>query len=397
MFKRLIVCCDGTWNTADQANAGKPCPTNVTKLAVSIRPADSDGVRQRVYYHCGVGTSRWERLRGGGFGFGLSRNVLDAYHFLIDNYEDGDQLYFFGFSRGAFTARSLAGLVRNCGILRPGNADHLHEAWALYRSRAEHPAGVASTLFRKTYSYEPSIHFMGMWDTVGAYGIPALGPRWLGPVTKRLNRHWQFHDTNLSTRVDGAFHALAIDEQRAAFEPALWNQQPGATGQTLKQVWFTGVHTEVGGGYHDTFLSDIALLWIAERAHEYGLAFVPGAFSADGPAEMTPGDSIRFKVDPQPMTKPHSSRTKMYRIFKPLYRAIGTAAVEKGHPDGCEYLSTTAKQYYDGETGYRPPGLVTYLANPADVHLEPVPAEAWPSSEPAQHPQAIGDLAVMGP
>src|SRR5215472_8224502 len=107
MPKRLIVCCDGTWNTADQATAGRPHPTNVTKLALSIAPVDSTDVRQCVYYRSDINTNRWERLRGGVFGFGLSRNVFDAYHFLIDNYEPGDELYFFGFSRGAFTARSL--------------------------------------------------------------------------------------------------------------------------------------------------------------------------------------------------------------------------------------------------------------------------------------------------
>jgi uncharacterized protein (DUF2235 family) len=156
----------------------------------------------------------------------LSRNVFDAYHFLIDNYEDGDELYFFGFSRGAFTARSLAGLVRNCGILRRENADRINEAWALYRSSADKPTGVASILFRRAYSYEPRIHFPGMRDTVGTRGIPALGPRWLQPIAKWLNHRSQFHDTKLSTWVDGAFHALAIDEQRAAFEPTLWHQQP---------------------------------------------------------------------------------------------------------------------------------------------------------------------------
>ena len=103
MPKRLIVCCDGTWNTADQGIAGNPSPTNVTKLALSIASEDSSGVRQCVYYHSGVGTSRWERLRGDAFGAGLSRNVFDAYRF-VDNYEDGDWLYLFGFSRGAFTA-----------------------------------------------------------------------------------------------------------------------------------------------------------------------------------------------------------------------------------------------------------------------------------------------------
>ncbi len=373
MPKRLIVCCDGTWNTADQAIAGRPCPTNVTKLALSIAPEDSAGVRQGVYYHSGVGTSRWERLRGGAFGVGLGRNVFDAYHFLIDNYEPGDELYFFGFSRGAFTARSLAGLVRNCGILGRENADRLDEAWALYRSSAEKPSGVASTLFRRAYSREPRIHFIGVWDTVGALGVPLLGPRWLKPVLKWLNRRWEFHDTKLSTWVDGAFHALAIDERRAAFEPTLWHQQPSSGGQELKQVWFTGVHCDIGGGYPDTSLSDIALLWMADRAREYGLEFLPGAFSPAGPTEMSPGESIDFKVAPDPMTHPHSSWTKFYRLVKPLDRPIGTAADESGHLDGHEYLATTAKEQYDAEPGYRPPGLIRYLANPANSRTESTP------------------------
>ena len=201
MPKRLIACCDGTWNTADQAKSGHPSPTNVTKLALSIAPEDAVGARQCVYYHSGVGTSRWERLSGGAFGVGLSRNVFDAYHFLIDNYESDDLLYLLGFSRGAFTARSLAGLIRNCGILRRENADRIDEAWALYRSSADTPSGVASTLFRRAYSYEPRIHFIGVWDTVGALGIPVLGPRWLKPIVTRLNHRWEFHDTKLSTRV----------------------------------------------------------------------------------------------------------------------------------------------------------------------------------------------------
>jgi uncharacterized protein (DUF2235 family) len=376
MPKRLIVCCDGTWNTADQAIAGQPCPTNVTRLALSIAPKDSTGVRQCVYYHSGVGTSRWDRLRGGAFGVGLSRNVFDAYHFLIDNYEADDELHFFGFSRGAFTARSLAGLVRNSGILRRENADRIDEAWALYRSSADKPSGVASTLFRQAYSYDPRIHFIGVWDTVGALGVPALGPRWLRPIVTRLNHRWEFHDTKLSTRVDAAFHALAIDERRAAFAPTLWHQQPGADGQELKQVWFTGVHCDIGGGYPDSSLSDITLLWMADRARKYGLEFLPGAFSQSGPAEMTPGASIDFKVDPHPMTPPHSSWTKLYRLVKPLDRPIGKAADEQGRLDGYEYLATTAKKHYDGDPDYRPPELRKYLEDSANVHLEPVPATA---------------------
>lgn len=386
MPKRLIVCCDGTWKTADQGIAGRPCPTNVTKLALSIATEDSVGVRQCVYYHRGVGTARWERLRGGAFGLGLSRNVLDAYHFLADNYEPDDELYFFGFSRGAFTARSLAGLVRNCGILRRENADRIDEAWTLYRSSADKPSGVASTLFRRAYSHEPRIHFIGVWDTVGALGVPALGPRWLKPIVKRLNHRWEFHDTKLSTRVDGGFHALAIDEKRAAFAPALWHQQPGADGQELKQVWFTGAHCDVGGGYPDASLSDIALLWMVERAREYGLKFVSGAFSSNGPTEMAPDKSIEFKVDPDLMAAPHSSWTKFYRMVSSLDRPIGKAANEDDHYlDGAEYLATTAKKHYAGDPSYRPPELVKYLANSADVQVESVPeaAEPSPATQPA--------------
>lgn len=378
MPKSLVVCCDGTWNTADQAIAGRPSPTNVTKLALSIAPEDSAARRQCVYYHSGVGTSRWERLSGGAFGVGLSRNVLDAYRFLINNYESRDSLYLFGFSRGAFTARSLAGLIRNSGILRRENADRIGEAWSLYRRSSEMPAGVASTLFRRAYSHEPRIHFIGVWDTVGALGIPVLGPRWLKPVVTRLNHRWEFHDTRLSTRVDGAFHALAIDERRAVFAPTLWHQQPGADGQELKQVWFTGVHCDVGGGYSDTSLSDIALLWMADRAREYGLQFLKGAFSPAGPARMDPGDSINFKVGPQPLTSPHSSWTKFYRLVKPLNRPIGTTADEHGRLDGREYLAASAKALHDGDPGYRPPELVRYLAQPANVHLEAVPEKASP-------------------
>jgi uncharacterized protein (DUF2235 family) len=221
--KRLVVCCDGTWNFADQ-----PSKTNVAKIALSVRPGSASGQEQRVYYHSGVGTLRRERLRGGAFGTGLSRNVLDAYRFLVESYEPDDELYFFGFSRGAFTVRSLAGLVRNSGILRRDHADRTPDAWALYRDRIERPSGAAATLFRRSYARETPIRFVGVWDTVGALGIPVPDPAWLRPAVDRFNRRWAFHDTELSSRVTAAFHALAVDEQRSAFRPTLWHQQQGA-------------------------------------------------------------------------------------------------------------------------------------------------------------------------
>ncbi|MWA05322.1 DUF2235 domain-containing protein [Actinomadura sp. LD22] len=370
MTKRLVVCCDGTWNFADQATAGRPAPTNVTKIALSVAPEDPAGVEQRVYYHCGVGTTRWERLRGGAFGFGLARNVLDAYRFVIDDYAAGDDLFLFGFSRGAYTARSLAGLIRNCGVLRRENADRVQEAWELYRNAAEKPSGVASALFRRAYSYDPRIRFLGMFDTVGALGVPAMGPRWLRPLAERLNRRREFHDTRLSSRVDGAFQALAIDERREVFEPALWHQKPGADGQEMKQVWFSGAHCDVGGGCPDASLSDIALLWMADRARAYGLGFRPGAFGPDGPADMAPSESTLFRVAPDMMARPHDSLTRFYRLMPAVDRPIGKCADSRSHRlDGNEYVASTAKEHFERDVTYSPPQLAEYLS--LNGRLEP--------------------------
>src|ERR1700760_3586948 len=182
MPKRLVLCCDGTWNTPDQSSGGQPRPTNVTKLALAIADTDEAGREQCVFYHRGVGTSRWEHISGGAFGVGLSGNVKDTYRFIVENFEPGDELFFFGFSRGAFTARSTAGLVRNAGILRPGNLDQLDAAYALY---------------------QPRLVSSGVRRTVGARGTPVEGMDW-------LNRRWAFHDTDLSTTGDAAYQALAI-------------------------------------------------------------------------------------------------------------------------------------------------------------------------------------------
>ena len=157
MTKRLVVCCDGTWNTPDQSSAGKATPTNVTKLALAVAPKDGAGVEQRMFYHRGVGTSQYEHILGGGFGYGLGRNVRDTYQFIVENYEPGDELFFFGFSRGAYTARSTAGFVRNSGILRPAYADRIGEAYELYRDRTVHPRGIEARLFRRTYSFETRV------------------------------------------------------------------------------------------------------------------------------------------------------------------------------------------------------------------------------------------------
>lgn len=395
MAKRLVVCCDGTWNFADQ-----PSKTNVAKVALSVIPGSAAGKEQRVYYHSGVGTRRRERLRGGAFGEGLSRNVLDAYRFLIDTYEPGDELFLFGFSRGAFTARSLAGLVRNSGILRRDHCDRTPEAWALYRDRIERPTGTAATLFRRSYARETQIHFVGVWDTVGSLGIPAPSAAWLQSSVHRFNRRWAFHDTELSSWVRAAFHALAIDEQRSAFRPTLWHQQSGAAeqGQELKQVWFAGVHCDIGGGYKEAGLSDITLLWMVDQARRHGLRFDTDLLSAAMPKVMKPEQSIDFRVRPDSTGLLHTSRRGMYCLAKPVHRPLGSATNAEREPDGREFLAESAKERYDRDPGYRPPELERYLGGQESVRWESALQPGIAAALPPMPPEASGaEAAVHAP
>jgi uncharacterized protein (DUF2235 family) len=363
MSKRLVLCCDGTWNNPDQKS-----PTNVTKVALAVAPTDAGGREQRTFYHPGVGTGRWERLRGGAFGFGLSRNVRDAYRFIVANFEPGDELFFFGFSRGAYTARSAAGFVQNCGILRREQADRIDEAYALYRDKSSttHPRGMEATLFRRAYSHETRIHFIGVWDTVGALGIPLA--RW--PLAKWINRRWEFHDTTLSGAVDAAYQALAIDEQRAPFRPTLWEpRHPVPKDQRVEQVWFAGVHCDVGGGYPEHDISDIPLLWMVDRARRCGLSFRADAFAAP----RTPGDASTTaaqdaiactSVRPDALGELHQSREKLYRAVSPYHRGIGVT--DAAH----ECVASSVTERLDARADYRPGNLTTYLAG--DHRVMPV-------------------------
>jgi uncharacterized protein (DUF2235 family) len=344
MSKRLIVCCDGTWNRADQ-----PAPTNVKKLYDAID--QSDGAGQRAKYEPGVGTRPWEHVLGGGFGVGLSRNVQDCYAWLVDNYEPADELFFFGFSRGAFTARSLSGLVRNSGILRRENRGMVKDAYKLYRSRdpGNAPREAAAKKFRDDNSHpDADIKFIGVWDTVGALGIPVhgLSPPW-------LTRSFAFHDTTLSSYVKNAYHALSIDERRRPFEPTLWVYKTKPDGgvedlpndQTVQQVWFPGVHSDVGGGYPEKDLSEIPLHWLAGRARACGLVLKP-----DHPAVTTP---------PKPLAGAHDSLTWFYKQLKPYDRRLTT---DKGVPINA-WLAWSGRLRYDGMSPeYRPIGLEDWVA-----------------------------------
>jgi uncharacterized protein (DUF2235 family) len=220
MVKRLVICCDGTWNTPDQTDElGRPVRTNVTRLAQTVARVGADRVEQRMFYTKGVGTSELDHWIGGAFGVGLSDRIKEAYAFVVQEFAPDDELFLFGFSRGAYTARSLAGLIRNSGVLRREYANRLDDAYDLYRDRSNetHPRSIEAQLFRKTYSHQTPITFIGVWDTVGALGIPDV------PVPTGLSDHWKFHDVDLSTTVNYAYHALAVDERRAPFSPTLWD------------------------------------------------------------------------------------------------------------------------------------------------------------------------------
>lgn len=285
MPKKLIICADGTWNTQSDTDSGHPSPTNVVKIERALLPRDAKQVQQVVFPIDGVGTSFGTFLRGGTLGRGLFANVQKCYQFLRTNYEPGDQLYFFGFSRGAFTVHSLAGLVRNSGILRRGEEKFEEEALGLYRDYNEdtQPDAPKSVAFRRDHSHEAMIDFIGVWDTVGSLGIPGLDGRFR--ILRGLD--WQFHDVTLSKIVRRAHHALAIHEHRLDFVPTLWEQGADATAeQVLEQVWFSGVHSDVGGGYaidveEQGRLSDVTLEWMIDKAKAAGLEFDDSVLTAE--------------------------------------------------------------------------------------------------------------------
>ncbi|HEX2021575.1 MAG TPA: DUF2235 domain-containing protein [Candidatus Thermoplasmatota archaeon] len=333
-MKRLVVCCDGTWNTADATADGKPCPTNVVKMARAVAPRDEEGNAQVVFYDEGIGTGGLlDRVVGGATGKGLMRNVGDAYRFLVWNYEPGDEIYLFGFSRGAFTARSVAGLVRKCGVLRKSNGRLFEEAYAFYRSDV-HPRDPRAAEFRALRSHEARIRVVGVWDSVGALGVP-------GFLRGLAARRHKFHDVKLSSIVDRAYHAVAIDERRRSFLPTLWETDPSNAGQVVEQAWFPGAHSDVGGGYPECGLSDVAFLWMAQRAQEAGLALDPFVLKS---------------LEADPRGPVHESRRGLFKLLPAAEREIGAAS----HQPQSVHESAMARRA-DPALGYAPANLERHL------------------------------------
>lgn len=300
-MKRIAIFADGTWNSPEQGGA-----TNVLQMARAVRPV-SGGAEQVAFYDWGVGTDR-KKLAGGISGVGIDKNIMDCYRFIVHNYDPGDALYFFGFSRGAYTARSLAGFVRNCGVLQREHADRVPAAFHLYRQRSGNssPNAKRATEFRRDYAVADitEIEFVGVWDTVGSLGIPV--PFW-GTLGER---EFLFHDTEPSKIIRHARHAVSIDENREDFEATLWSDKPGLD---LQQVWFAGVHSDVGGGYRERGLSDCACQWMIREAGKSGFRFEPHLASA---------------VEPDPEDEQHNERKGIYRARKELVRPI-TGPVHK--------------------------------------------------------------------
>lgn len=290
--KNIVLCSDGTGNTAIKARG-----TNVFKLyeAVDIQGHKCDQVLtpQVAFYDDGVGTSRLApvKLIGEAFGYGFAKNVRDLYTELVHVYEPGDHIYLFGFSRGAYTVRALSGLIQCCGILNIKNIGEaslkkrVKQCWKNFRKKAfkrvsdserhhNQSTDDSNALDRGQYesyeeAYEASIEFVGVWDTVGAVGMPFEELRdlfnWIYPM--------RFSELTPSSRIKRACHALSIDDDRRTFYPELWNEK-GIRATQVDQVWFAGVHSNVGGGYVKHGMSLVALDWMMAEAERCGLRFI---------------------------------------------------------------------------------------------------------------------------
>jgi len=253
----------------------------------------ADGIEQRSFYDEGVGTRWWNRISGGAFGAGLSENIRDGYRWLMENYDYGDEIYVFGFSRGAFTARSLVGLIAKCGLLKAdapigfeqifGRYEKGKDARPIYKIKYAARRGETISDFEEkgllnhTHYHPHLVRMIGVWDTVGTIGIN------IGTIKGISTGAMKFHNTHLSTVVQHSYQALALDEHRGPFWAILWTQfVPDIPDKVdlshhdkrfIEQRWFAGAHANVGGGYRNDLMPQRPLAWIQEKAITCGLAF----------------------------------------------------------------------------------------------------------------------------
>lgn len=360
--KRIALFLDGTWNTVENN-------TNVWR-AKSLCPRNDE---QICYYSQGVGTLFGQRLMGGAFGYGLDAEIIQAYEWLIEHYRPGDRLFIFGFSRGAYTARALSGLISKLGLLTAGSPLSVDQLYARYRKAntrsirelAGVPAAQRSALpieerWLLAYSQAIAIAFIGVWDTVGALGLP------FGHIPMLSRSQYNFLQTNLWIDNDTAYHALAIDEHRQAFAPTLWTwphlkDDPRATGAyafpdigRVEQRWFVGAHANVGGGYADDLLAQRPLQWLMDKAKAAGLQFKHDIAIDGGACEAPINDSFKEMA------------WGLYRAchgFVPYYRPIGTEPARAGdiaHNVVNESIDASVFERYRSGSSYRPANLVDW-------------------------------------
>ena len=310
-MKRLVVCCDGTWNRLEAEHQ-----TNVVKTARAVNLDDTDP-KQIVFYDEGVGTgegqiSKLDEYIGGATGRGLFKNVEDAYRFLSLNYVPGDEIFVFGFSRGAFTARTLCGLIGQMGIPVRSDVDATVDAQLLYREGKTKKSDAKwqadrDELFNKASFHEPHedmITFLGVWHTVESRGIPeTIFGLELG-AAKFYNKKFDFHDVKLSNRIKSARHAVSIDEQRNVFDITLMNDAED-NHSDVKQIWFAGAHSDIGGGNDTAELSDIALISMLEEAQEKGLVLYPDWQNLIGGVAPNPAADVDLSF-PKPGQKKYA-------------------------------------------------------------------------------------------
>lgn len=330
MVKRLVICADGTWNRPEE-DLQKDIPTNVLKMARAIRPFAADSLPQHVFYDWGIG-SYYNALIGGITGQGIHKNIMDAYRYIVQNFTPGTDIYLFGFSRGAYTVRSLCGLINNCGILKRPDARLIQQAFDHYKKTgaAWRPSGAKSVAFRDAHSHESrEIRFVGVWDTVGALGVPFS-------LMGLFDRKDEFYDTKLGSNVRIARHALAIDERREDFQPTLWIPRDGLD---LEQMWFAGSHSDIGGGYpadsRGLLASDSALQWMVQQARNAGLDLE---------------EHLLAGINPSASARLHNSRRHVFRFARPLVRNLKPDNIETSiHPSVAERWQL--------DPDYRPPNL----------------------------------------
>ncbi len=321
MGKNIVICCDGTGNQVE-GNL-----SNVLKLfRILQKSAD-----QRVYYNPGVGTlatdDPWSRLKenfwavGLATGYGLDDEILDAYRFLVETYQDGDNIYLFGFSRGAYTVRALAGLINMVGLLPPDQVNIAGYALTAYKRASErNDLNIAWQFGDMTGGRQVTIRFIGVWDTVASLIVP----RWdrLVPTLQTL----PFTRQNKS--VQAVRQAISIDERRRLFRLNRWNEpQPfvadrfdGAAphiDQDIKQVWFAGVHSDVGGGYpeDEAGLSKFPLCWMIDEAAAQGLKINMSMKNHLVPGMPRPGATNQY-VAPNATAELHRSLTWAWRLIE---------------------------------------------------------------------------------